>query len=363
MRGEPVMNSAPEILIVDDEPRIVESISYFLDSWGFKPRGAVSGIDALRKLQTDSFDLVLLDISLKDMSGFDIMDAISKLLHPVPVIVLTGMTSKDVIVECLRRGAYDYIAKPFDEEELKSRIRHVLEKAQLEKEKLVISERLAASEARYQYLVQNSPDIIYTLDTEGNFTFISGPVENLLGYTSNELIGKHYSTIIHPEDIEKVHDILEQPEKFPLDSSHCVEVRFVPKGICWEDCQIVIELKSRGLYEPGMSTNPSCGQGTYGIARDITTRKRAEKELELQKVHFQQLFENSPEGIVILDNEERVLDVNRGFEQLFQFSACELKGKMPNATDEQIREALDGNICRCTGYQNIVKAVKAGLAA
>ena len=44
-------------------------------------------------------------------------------------------------------------------------------------------------------------------------------------------------------------------------------------------------------------------------------------------------------------------------------SACELKGKMPNATDEQIREALDGNICRCTGYQNIVKAVKAGLAA
>jgi len=44
-------------------------------------------------------------------------------------------------------------------------------------------------------------------------------------------------------------------------------------------------------------------------------------------------------------------------------SACELKGKLPNATDEQIREALDGNICRCTGYQNIVKAVKAGLAA
>ncbi|MBL8310924.1 MAG: (2Fe-2S)-binding protein [Burkholderiales bacterium] len=44
-------------------------------------------------------------------------------------------------------------------------------------------------------------------------------------------------------------------------------------------------------------------------------------------------------------------------------SACELKGKLPNATDEQIREALDGNMCRCTGYQNIVKAVKAGLAA
>ncbi|MCZ2134973.1 MAG: (2Fe-2S)-binding protein [Burkholderiales bacterium] len=44
-------------------------------------------------------------------------------------------------------------------------------------------------------------------------------------------------------------------------------------------------------------------------------------------------------------------------------SALELKGRLPNATDEQIREALDGNFCRCTGYQNIVKAVKAGLAA
>lgn len=43
-------------------------------------------------------------------------------------------------------------------------------------------------------------------------------------------------------------------------------------------------------------------------------------------------------------------------------SACELSGKMPNPTDEQIREALDGNICRCTGYQNIVRAVKMGLA-
>jgi len=323
------MNDIPEILVIDDEPRIVESISYFLETWGFKPKGALSGAAAIEKLNTETFELVLLDISLKDMSGFDIMDIISRLARPIPVIVLTGMTSREVIVECLRRGAYDYIAKPFDEEELKSRIKHVLEAAQLEKEKIIISERLAASEARYQYLVQNSPDIIYTLDVNGGFTFISGPVESLLGYMHGELIGKHYSTIIHPDDIERVRTIIEDHVSCPDGNPRCAEVRFLPKGFPADRSEIIIELKMRGLYEPGTAaTETSSRLGIFGIARDITVRKRAEKELELQKVHFQQLFENSPEGIVILDNEEHVLDANRGFEQLFQFHVDEIK-KMP----------------------------------
>src|SRR5205085_10290857 len=61
--------------------------------------------------------------------------------------------------------------------------------------------------------------------------------------------------------------------------------------------------------------------------RDITKRKEAEVEVKLQKSYFQQLFENSPEGIVILDNHDRVVNANRGFEKLFRYTLDEIKGK------------------------------------
>jgi len=75
--------------------------------------------------------------------------------------------------------------------------------------------------------------------------------------------------------------------------------------------------------------DPTIGAIVFNY-RDITERKKAEKEILIQKSYFQQLFENSPEGIVVLDNQDRILNANKGFERMFQFSAEEIKGKTLN---------------------------------
>jgi len=75
------------------------------------------------------------------------------------------------------------------------------------------------------------------------------------------------------------------------------------------------------------SGNPT---GAVGVTIDITERKRVEEELNLQKAYFQQLFENSPEGIAMLDNQDAFITVNRGFERLFQYTAEEIRGRRVN---------------------------------
>ena len=119
------------------------------------------------------------------------------------VIIMTGYASIEHAVESLKRGAYDYIQKPFEPEKLMQVIRNALEKMRLQDENRIINGKLAFMEERYKDLVQNSPDIIYTLDDKGNFTFISDAVERLLGYRTSDLAGRHFSEIVYKEDLDK----------------------------------------------------------------------------------------------------------------------------------------------------------------
>lgn len=105
---------------------------------------------------------------------------------------------------------------------------------------------------------------------------------------------------------------------------------------------------------------------SYFIVNDISEIRHIKKELELRKSYFQQLFENSPEAIAILDNEDRVVKVNRGFEELFKYSTIEIKGNYINdliVSDELKREAssLSGDvICARTVKEESIRCTKHG---
>jgi PAS domain S-box-containing protein/putative nucleotidyltransferase with HDIG domain len=103
------------------------------------------------------------------------------------------------------------------------------------------------------------------------------------------------------------------------------EIRLIPNKEAWSggSDMLVVELKAERMYNRPSGQSERQHVGTYGVVQDITTRKKAEDELMIQKMHFQQLFENSPEGIVILDDEDKILNVNKGFEELFGFSLKE----------------------------------------
>ena len=117
--------SNKRILVVDDEERIVRFIRLNLEQDGFQVEEAFNGKDALDKLRQTLPDLILLDVMLLDIEGFDVLAMIRE-NHEVPIIMLTAKTEEDDRVRGLELGADDYVTKPFSPRELVSRVRAVL---------------------------------------------------------------------------------------------------------------------------------------------------------------------------------------------------------------------------------------------
>ncbi len=113
------------ILVVEDEPAIVDNIQYALETDGFETISCSSGIKALEFLDREKVDLIVLDIGLPDMNGFELCKDIRKKGN-IPVIFLTAKTDEVDRVVGLEIGADDYVTKPFSPRELTARIKAVL---------------------------------------------------------------------------------------------------------------------------------------------------------------------------------------------------------------------------------------------
>jgi len=157
-----------------------QSLKRLLGDSGYEVETAQSGLEALRCLEAEAFDLVLLDLMLPQMSGQEVLDHIRSRYPELPVIMISGIATIDAAVAALRAGAYDFIRKPLESEELLRRVRNALTQECLAREKAAIDRELEQSERRYRYLVDSSPDLIYTLDGEGRFTFVNAAFERLL---------------------------------------------------------------------------------------------------------------------------------------------------------------------------------------
>jgi len=121
------------ILVVEDEPPIAETIIYALQTEGFTPLWKATGRDALAVLAQQPVALVVLDVGLPDMSGFDVCRELQR-RGPVPVIFLTARSSEVDKIVGLELGADDYLAKPFSPRELTARVRAVLRRTNLRTE-------------------------------------------------------------------------------------------------------------------------------------------------------------------------------------------------------------------------------------
>ena len=275
-----LMVSTPKILIVDDEPLMCHSLKELMSINGFNAVSANSGKEANEKLDGVQFDLALLDMNLPDTDGHRIMDHIHSVSPETIVIIITGTTSLDSAIGALKRGAFDYVQKPIEYEYLINTIRNALDQKRLKAENEIIHHQLLQSEDRYRSLVQNSPDIIYTLDDQGRFTFVSSAAESLLGYETDQLIGKHYSTIIHEDDQKKAERVFNERRTgdratfgIELKLKTTDEITRARQGN-----ELVVELKCSGMYEY-IQNNEKRYLGTYGVARDLSQRKLLEATL------------------------------------------------------------------------------------
>jgi DNA-binding response OmpR family regulator len=118
-----------KILIVDDEERMVRFIRLNLEHDGFTVSEAFNGRQALQRLRDETPDLILLDVMMPDMDGFEVLEMVRE-MNAVPVIMLTAKGEENDRVRGLELGADDYVSKPFSPRELTSRIKAVLRRAE-----------------------------------------------------------------------------------------------------------------------------------------------------------------------------------------------------------------------------------------
>jgi PAS domain S-box-containing protein len=190
------------ILIVDDQEANVQLLEQLLGEAGYTRVASTLNAQEVAALhRRNHYDLILLDLQMPGMDGFSVMagletcDADSYL----PVIVLTAQPGHKL--RALQAGARDFISKPFDLVEVKTRIRNMLEVRLLYKKlenyatalEHAVQERTAElreSEARYRSLTELASDWYWEQDEHGNFTKVSGPVLEMLGIRVEPLVGE-----------------------------------------------------------------------------------------------------------------------------------------------------------------------------
>ena len=123
------------ILVVDDEETIREIVSSMLGGAHFQTRQAASGVEALSILESgDDFDLVLSDLMMAEMDGIALLERAKERYPDMPIVMVTAVHDIQVALQALRNGAYDYLLKPFEREQLLATVRRALEHRRLKRE-------------------------------------------------------------------------------------------------------------------------------------------------------------------------------------------------------------------------------------
>jgi two-component system NtrC family response regulator len=156
----------PRVLLVDDDESLLRVTEHNLARAGFQVTTARDGQEALETFSRQAFDVVVTDLNMPRMGGMDLIAQIRREAPELPVIVLTAYGTMDVAVDAMRRGARDFIPKPFEREELAKSIRQAIEHRELTSENRRLREQVAA-QLPLQDLVAESPAMRRVLDTLG----------------------------------------------------------------------------------------------------------------------------------------------------------------------------------------------------
>jgi diguanylate cyclase (GGDEF)-like protein/PAS domain S-box-containing protein len=191
------------------------------------------------------------------------------------------------------------------------------------------------------------------LDANGRFSFINGRVESLLGYRKNELLGVHYSTLVHAADRQYARCVFDERRTGDR-ASHNMELRLKCRnGTARTGHQryLPVEINAMGMYHPGEGAAPARFKGTYGIARDISERKRAEEIINFQASH--DLLTRLPNRFLFKDRLSLAISQARRDPQAFAIMFLDLdRFKIVNDTlghlvGDQLLQGVSKRILSC----------------
>jgi two-component system cell cycle sensor histidine kinase/response regulator CckA len=248
----------PKILVVEDQVIVARGVQAMLERLGYEvPVIAFSGEAAIHQIEVHRPDLVLMDIVLKgEIDGIQATEQIRARLD-IPVVYVTAYADQVVLERAKVTDPFGYIIKPFDARELATAIEMALYKHQMER-------RLRESERHFRALIENTSDIIITLDRSGAIRYASPAVGRLLGYRAEDVIGQDVLDLLHPEDAPRAQAALADAVQTP-GASPPVEVRVRHQDGSWLPFEAV---------GSNMLDDPAVGTIIVNI-RDLSARNQA----------------------------------------------------------------------------------------
>ncbi|HDH99997.1 MAG TPA: sigma-54-dependent Fis family transcriptional regulator, partial [Firmicutes bacterium] len=130
-----------KILVVEDEPKMAFLLEAELNDAGHRATSVTDGREAVRRVEREHFDIVITDLRMEGMDGIEVLERVKGLDPQTEVVLITAYATAQTAVEAMKKGAYDYIIKPFDIEELKLLIKKIEEKQGLLYENALLQEK------------------------------------------------------------------------------------------------------------------------------------------------------------------------------------------------------------------------------
>ncbi len=318
----PTDSSRTHILIVEDEIHAAADLERRLAKMGHEICGtATTCEDALEQVALRRPDLVMMDITLE--GG---MDAASILRDrwDVPVVFLATHEDTDQLERAGLTGHFNYLLKPFRDRDLRIAIDMALYVGKVESDRRKAALALERSERNYRLLADNADDVIFTLDMDLRYTYVSPSVWKLRGFTASEVMGQDLSRVLTPDSLRAAHRMiseeLEAEARGEADPhrSRTVELEMLRK----DGSTVWTEVKCSFLRDEDGKTS-----GILGVTRDISDRMKAESLLRRKAGQLEALFDSSLSLIMIKDRDFRFLQANKRFLESMGIREDELAGK------------------------------------
>ena len=284
-----MMNDNGTILIVDDNPNNLQVLGDLLGHAGYKVRPALSGEIALRAVQLSPPDLILLDVRMPGLNGYETCQRLQADVHSreIPVIFISAMQAPEDKLAGFQAGGVDYVTKPFQAEEVLARVRaHIqLYRIQQHLEKLVEARthELAQSEARYRVLFEDSPLAILVYDTHNlEILAVNSAFTNTLGYKAAQAVGHSLDFLAIPQEQLTLRALARQL------SEHSEEAAYTGRLQFRHQTGQVIEIEGvlQRVDYPGHPAQ-------ILMLQDVTERRQAEERLQLAAKEYQSQLEKS----------------------------------------------------------------------
>ncbi len=199
----------PRILIIDDEPRIRDACLLVLSDKGFDVAAAPDGEQGLQMIKETHYDIVLVDLMMPTISGFDVLSEVRNNHPDTVVIVITGYATLEHSIEAMKKGAFDFIPKPFTPDQLRA----VVDKSLRYTSAL---QDIADSKSRLGVMVNRLTDGVMTTDARKLIVQVNPAFLHMIGYHGEEVVGRHVDEIIHDQNLLEAIDqaLIMPPDTF-----------------------------------------------------------------------------------------------------------------------------------------------------